>query len=124
MRHGYIIVSQGEVAVTDSNQAHAIATATDPVYTLESPSPRIVRRPRGSIPIARSAQHSASTPSATSATAPQASSISGTRTPPVRPLSIAEKDRFAIAPEVIASVDNSLMETIFGTITSIPTRQA
>eukprot|EP00965_Chrysotila_dentata_P024768 821253-Pleurochrysis_carterae.AAC.1 len=103
MKHGYIIVSQGKVAVMDSNQALAITTATDPVYTLDAPSPRITRRARGPTLTSRSAQHSASTPSVTSTTAPHAPSITGTPTPPIRPLSIAEKDRFVVAPEAIAS---------------------
>eukprot|EP00965_Chrysotila_dentata_P036554 1216243-Pleurochrysis_carterae.AAC.1 len=101
MKHGYIIVSHGKVAVSDSNQAHAISTSTDPVYTLELPSPRVARRARGAS-IARSAQHLASTPSATSMPQP-AASASGAPTPPIRPLSVSEKERFVIAPEALAS---------------------
>eukprot|EP00965_Chrysotila_dentata_P073107 2415977-Pleurochrysis_carterae.AAC.1 len=87
MKHGYIIVSHGKVAVVDSNQAHAIANASDPVYTLELPSPHVARRTRGTS-IAQSALPSASTPSLSSAT----QSAASIPTPPVRPLSASEKD--------------------------------
>eukprot|EP00965_Chrysotila_dentata_P046424 1542487-Pleurochrysis_carterae.AAC.1 len=87
MKHGYIIVSHGKVAVVDSSQAQAIATSSDPVYTLELPSPRIARRARGA-PITQPALPSASTPSLSSTT----HSAASIPTPPVRPLSASEKD--------------------------------
>eukprot|EP00965_Chrysotila_dentata_P036152 1203601-Pleurochrysis_carterae.AAC.1 len=74
MKHGYIMVSHGKVAIVDCNQAHAIATSTDPVCTLELPSHRIARRTRGAS-VARSAQHSTSTPSSMSTTTQPATSI-------------------------------------------------
>jgi transposase InsO family protein len=128
LEHGYVI-NHGKVAVADAAQALQIATGTDTVYSIEAPSPRLISRGRPA-PSATST----TTPSvlqtttgqpqpAASAPTPVAPTTSTPSIPPT-PLPSDLKDRFVIAPELIASYDRTLLETILSTINCVASRKS
>eukprot|EP00965_Chrysotila_dentata_P189352 6173273-Pleurochrysis_carterae.AAC.2 len=112
IEHGYVLTSHGRVIVTSKEHAIAVYPRICTPYSLHSPSQL---EPTFNLSIASlPAAIRARTRSATSA---DASSAPTSLTLPTEP-----SDHYVISPEILANVDQQLMETILKTVESVATR--